>query len=689
VITEAPSLANYDIPDVNDASDFRTHFRAFRPFPATRMLSWALENIVTDQGRPYDHHAYPHLAAPGGPMDAFDDPHVRTISEQFATRLGKTFFGLTALLYHVHKDPCPMLLASESQDALKRVVGRMYKMIYQREALNSRLLIRARKDHKQDHIKFKECDIKGAWARSPGSLADMNIKVGLANEIDKGGWDSKSTTKEGAPLKLYDDRFKDYQSVRKIIYECTPTVVNVSRIERLRLAGWNCQYHVPCPHCKKYQVLRFAAHMGSGEYDFDQPGRIIWDLTPAGKDDRDLARRTAKYLCVHCTALIDDSQRAWMMRHGVWVPEGCEVNHDLAMDAATSWFANIFSDDYSGGDTRSPWKGWDNAAWIHGSPARNSPDASYQLSSLYALSLGWGDIASEYVSCKNRPQYLRNFVNQWEGRTWEVVDRKQTWEQLGTKLIDNKIERFTVPAWASIVTVGVDRQKDHFVYVVDAWGPGRTHATIGYGEERWLDDVVNAVCARWYNFEDGGDPIRPVMTLVDSGFRPEGVYEGCRDAIAKGLNVLPCKGSNKSIDSDYKHVKLGKDTSMPGMILVHVDTIRTQAWIDKVLHVMDDDDPGRAWLHAGTLEEHQDFLEQLLNDASSIALDSTNNEREVWERIDTDMPNDFRDCRRYSYVAMLFATRGREIRPHNVKPSKRKAVVSPGASRRDGRSWIS
>lgn len=680
---------NHEIPDVSDTTDFASCYRAFRPFPTTRMLSWALENIVTDQGRPYDHHAYPHLAAPGGPMDAFDDPAVRTISEQFATRLGKTFFGLTALLYHVHKDPCPMLLASESQDSLKRVAGRVYKMIYQRSELNSRLLVRSRKDHKQDHIRFKECDIRGAWARSPGSLADQNIKVGLANEIDKGGWDSKSTTKEGSPIKLFDDRFKDYQSVRKVIYECTPTVLNVSRIERLRLAGWNCQYFVPCPHCHQYQTIRLAAQNANGDYDWDQPGRIIWDTTATGKDDRELARRTAKYLCLHCNALIDDSHRAWMMRRGVWVPEGCEVRHDHAMDTAESWYANVFDEEYDGEDVQSPWKGWKNAMWINGKPSRDSPDASYQLSSLYALSLGWGDIASEYINCKNRPQYLRNFVNQWEGRTWAMVERKQTWEQLGTKLIDNQLERNVIPKWASLVTAGVDRQKDHFVYVVDAWGPGRTHATISYGEERWLNDVLNVVIAKWYSFEDGGEPVRPAMTLVDSGFRPEGVYEGCRDAIKQGLHVLPCKGSNKALDSDYKHAKLGKDTSMPGMILVHIDTIRTQAWLDKVLHVLEEEDEGRAYLHAGTLEEHQDFLEQLLNDAASIQLDATNNEREVWERIDTEIPNDFRDCRRYSYGAMLFATRGREIRPHTEKQKKHKAVVSAGSSRPDGRSWIS
>jgi phage terminase large subunit GpA-like protein len=671
---------------IDDTSDFVSCFHAFRPQPQTRLLHWALTHIVNDQGRPYDHYAYPHLAAPGGPADAADDPHVRTISEQFATRLGKTFFGLCYLLYCADRDPSPMLLASESQDALKRVMGRLYQMIYQRSALESKLLTLIRKDHKQDHVRFRECSVRGAWARSPGSLADMNIKVGLANEVDKEGWTGKSTTLEGAPLKLFDDRFKDYQSVRKVVYECTPTVAGVSRIERLRIAGTNCHYYVPCPHCGAYQVLRMSARDQHGKFDPLQNGRVEWDKTVAGKSDRDLARQTARYICMN-GCRIENEGRAWMMRHGVWVPEGCGVDSEKAMEVSGWWCAEAL--DTSTSECTTPWAGWEAAEWVTGTPARDGPDTSYQLSSLYALSLSWGDVAAEFVACKDRPQYLRNFVNQWEGETWHLLERKQSWESLGIKIIDDTSERFIVPKWASLLTVATDRQQDRFVWLVDAWGPGRTSMTIGYGESEDLEDIVQGVCSRWYQHADGGKTLQPALTLVDSGFRPEGVYETCRKALAAGLIVLPCKGSNKSLESDYRQVTLGRDTSSPGMVLVHVDTIRTQAWIDKVLHVAQPHDPGFGWLHAGTLEEHQDFLEQLLNDAASTVLDTAKNEREVWERINVDIPNDFRDCRRYSYVAMLLATRGQPIKPRQQdEQAGRPAVISPGRTRRDGRPWV-
>ena len=65
------------LPDVQDATSLDRTYSSFRPRDQRRLLEWSKEEIVNDQGRPYDHAAYPHLGAPGGPMDAFDDPKVR------------------------------------------------------------------------------------------------------------------------------------------------------------------------------------------------------------------------------------------------------------------------------------------------------------------------------------------------------------------------------------------------------------------------------------------------------------------------------------------------------------------------------------------------------------------------------------------------------------------------------------
>jgi phage terminase large subunit GpA-like protein len=668
-------------PDINDASGVVQCFKVFKPHPHLRALTWAVRHVVTDQGRPYDHRAYPHLGNPGGPLDALDDSSIRTIAMMFATRLGKSFVGQVMLLYYADMDPCPMLLASESERSLKRIMARQYKMVYQRKTLRDKLLFRSERDHKQDHMVFKDCEIRGAWSRSAGTLADMNIRVGVANELDKDGWDSQSTTKEGSPEKLYDDRFKDYQAVRKSIYESTPTVRGRSRIERRVLLGANCRFWVPCPHCDEYQTLRMGHRISWIEYDWGQNGRLQWDLDHAGKHNRELARNTARYICVRGCE-ISNEWRAWMMRRGVWAPEGCVVDTKRAEDAVLQWNENLEE------PTPPVFTGWKDASWIIGDPVRDGPDASYQLSSLYALSLGWGDIAAEFVDSIPQPQVMRNYVNQWLGETWEHADRKMTWQQLGAKLIDNELPPMVCPSWSTVLTAGVDKQADKYVWVLSAWGPGRRHATVAYGEHESLESIIETLLRPQHVHADGGEGLIVKFGLIDSGFRATGVYELCSKAQSSGIPLFPCKGARSNLEADFRHSRLGQNTSWPGMNLFWVDGARTQCWLDNCLHTLEPNDPGGLTLHAGSLEEHQDYLEQLLNDAPIYKLDATNNERENWERIDQHLPNDYRDCERYSYVAMLLATRGAPIRPRGGPNVKRNALVGSVTSERPrGRRW--
>ena len=627
-------------------------------YPKQKLPSrdWFVDYIQTPDQRPYDAERYPHTTAPGGPCDALDDDHVREIWLQWGSRLGKTFFGQCALLRQADLDPCTMFFVGESQKTATEVVARTYKMIAHCPRLRDQLRPEFRR--KQDLIDLANCRVHVGWARSVSTLADKGVKVGHANEIDK--WEHQTTSKEADPLKLFDDRFKEFPDHKKI-KESTPNLKGSSRVERGRLSSTNCSYFVPCPHCKKYQVLVFG--------NTKEAGGIVWDKLGNGRSDKDLAWKTARYVCKFCQKDILDEHRGEMMRSGVWVPEGCDVRHVAAR--------NVVKGEYE-------WHGWDKAKWVKGSPVRDGRSAGYMLSSLYAVSLMWGDIAAEFVECKDKVQNLRNFVNQWLGETWESIERRQTWEQLAARLIVQTPEG-VIPDWASMLTCGVDRQQDFFVYVVDAWGPDRTSHTIRYGQVDTLDQLREQI-ESYYHYEDG-ESIYPAMTFIDSGYRPQGVYEFCVECNKRKHMVWPCKGSSKAQDTDVRHNRLGPNSSMPGMLLFHVDSIRTQSWLDHCLHSKHAGDPGATTVYHGSKFEHQDFIEQLLNEAAVLKLDTTNHEREIYERIDTGVPNDYRDCRRYSYAAMIAATRGRPIRPRGGTVEKRKTVINAGAVRPDGRAW--
>lgn len=642
------------------------------PRPKVRALLWLIDNAQTKLGRPYDHNAYPHAGAPGGPCDAVDDDLVREIVLQWGSRIGKTIWSLWMEEYWADTNPGPMLDVTADEKLSKEDFSDQYDMLERNPRLRDQL--RPKHERKDDRIRLRDCTIFAGWPRSVATLSGKDIRYGRAGEVSK--WQHLKTSTEADPLALYDDRFKTYASCFKRIKESTPAVRGSCRVEQLRLNGSNCKYHVPCPHCHRYQVLR----LGDGQ----SPGGVQWEKKPNGKHDVDLARRTGHYVCEFCQVKILDHHRPVMLRCGVWCPEGCQV--DYAAAAKITGLATMLNpkdaDRGPIGEHLQPdyqWRGWPQASWISGTPVRDGAIASYQLSSLYAGSLGWGDIAAEFVGKKERPQLLRGFINGWLAETWEVRAKQQTWEQLGQRLIDDKILREIVPLWASLVTVGVDRQADRYVYVVDAWGPDRRSHTVAYGEAASLEEILTLAILKDFAHADGGPPVRPAYTLVDSGYKPKGVCEFCLKQIRKRVPIRPSKGSSGALKSDYEISKLGPNTAMPGMELILVDTIRSQDWLDEQLYSRHRGDPGSASLFAAGLAEHQDFLEQLLNDSAVIDTDQNNNARESWKRIDENIPNDYRDCRRYAYVGMLRATRGKPIPPRDVSLARRSAAPQPSA----------
>lgn len=623
-----------------DTSDFAACWSQFRPRERLKFLDFAEKYVVTDQGRPYDRLSYPQIGLPGGPGDAFDDHRVRTITLQWGVRLGKTFFGSCCLLNAATQDPAPMILASAREKLAVDVTARLYEML--RRGPLARLLTRPENLQRRNLVELEAAKVFVAWARSPSSLADKNCRVGHANEVDK--WDQFGTSGEGDPLDLFLDRFNDFLQSRKVIIEGTPSVKHRSRVERARLAGWNCSEWVPCRACRRYQVLEFGSR--------DSPYGIKWASGPDGRTDPDHAAATAVYVCRHCGASLPSEDRPWMLRRGVWIPEGCGCDDAAALAAATA-------------EPRPVWNGWAAAPWATGRPARDGEEASYHLPTIYAAAINsWGEFARRFLRVKSRPQSLRAFVNQWLAETWEAAERKTTWEQLGQRVVI-EIPAGVCPSDTVCLTAGIDKQLHHYVWLIDAWLPGETCHTVAYGTCRTLEELDAAVFNRSFPVEqDAGQQLTVRMALMDSGFRSSQVYSYCRGA-SRRRRVYPAKGASGRLDTWVQRRKLGERTSSPGQPIVLVDVPSTQDWLDEQLT-----GPEGGWtLHRGTMVEHQDLLEQLLNDAAVGGVGADGNYRERWERIDPQIPNDFRDCRRLAFAALKVLTRGARLAPKSVTQS--------------------
>lgn len=622
-------------PALKDARSLRRAARAFVDKPRLQTLSWSRARIRDQDGRPYDHEAYPYFGAPGGPMDEFDNPANRTISLQAGSRVGKTVFAQCCLLKTADIDSAPMMLASSVEQTCLDVLARMYGMI-RNSGLQDLLRRQNENDQKQNRIEFTNCRLHGAWARSVSTLADKDICVGVGNELDK--WEHLSTSKEAHPLKLFTDRFKNYQSIRKVLFESTPTIKGKSLIERLLLAGTNCRYNVPCPHCGRYQPLAMGRP--------DTPHGVRWQTPERGRCSPEMARSTAYYQCAHGCPPILDEDRQWMISRGVWCPAGCTVKEREALKSAENL---LLPDDDK---KRKPhvWTGWPDCPWIAGEPHINGPDASYQLSSLYATSLTWGDIAAEFVGSASKPQELRNFVNQWEGLTWEFLKSKSTAETLMERC--GTVDPLgTIPQGGLLLTVVADRQRADGGFIV--W----TVVAHGAEERAWLVDrgtcdtlaELWGIITRAYPHADGGLAIVPHMAAVDSGDQTKATYDWCLQHPGR---VLPIKGDDRDMQGrPYELSRLdGKGrtgSTYKGMHLLHVNTDYWETELQARLDERPAGAPGSLSI-PGELAADIDFLEDLLNGTQEHITDKRSNTRLLWVKRHDGNPNDYRDTVRYS-----------------------------------------
>lgn len=621
----------------------------FTPAEEVTAAEWLRRNFYTHDGRAFSEQAVPWVTAPQGPCWAYDNIQFRTIWLQWAARMFKTNFGLGMLMRGMDVKPSETMFATPDETNCKSVFTRLWRMIENCPPIRDEAPIEQRQSKTAIQLRRSMCH--GAWPRGKSRLADKSIPRGHGNEIDK--WEYQTTSTEGDPLPRFLKRGAEYPD-RKFVLESTPGTKGMSRIEAGRLASTNHRYHVPCPHCATFQTIEFG--------DGTKAGGLFWEKRQDGSTDRQLARKTAHYVCKHCEGKITDLHRPGMVNCGVWVPSGCEVNHDEAMRAR-----DLPPDDMS---------------WLRGEPFMWGSEYGSQISVFYALFHGWGDIVYDFLSKKKTPGDLRQWTNEDKAETWEIVARKQTWEQLGDRLIVD-VPHGVVPDGHKWVTIGIDKQEGFYVYSVDSWRPSQGSHTLAYGYAETTDELYDLIRRKWPT--QSGGQMKCSAALIDSGFRPAEVHKFVKRCTAEKLPVRACRGSSTQLDAFYTQKVTGKRSSNPGNLVVWVDTHATQDWLEQRLHALTPDAEAGASLFLAPVSEHQDWLQQMLNDGLNQTLDPSNNVRETWQRIDAMIPNDFRDCKRYAFVGFLLVGRGN--RPTRTSQGSKQKQAPSHLIRRDG-GWL-
>lgn len=184
--------------------------------------------------------------------------------------------------------------------------------------------------------------------------------------------------------------------------------------------------------------------------------------------------------------------------------------------------------------------------WVSENPEADPLHRSFHLNSLYSPWWDWVELVKVFRKAKGNVEKLRVFVNTVLGETWKEAGEAPDWENLF-----NRRENYEgVPEGASLLTCGVDLQKDRVEYEVVGWGRDLQSWGIEYGaiecdtsDLRELSGVLNKLKARTWKHELGVD-LGLSMMAVDSGYNTQVVYNWVRDQSAG--DVMAIKGHDRS-----------------------------------------------------------------------------------------------------------------------------------------------
>jgi phage terminase large subunit GpA-like protein len=207
------------------------------------------------------------------------------------TETGLNYFG-----YVVEHAPGPMLIVQPTVELAQKVSKqRIAPMIEESPRLRELIKDARSRDSGNTMLtkEFRGGVLMLTGANSAVGLRSMPIRFLFLDEVDAYPSDVEG---EGDPVKLAERRTTTF-SRRKVYMVSTPTIRDVSRIEREFLLSDQRRYFVPCPHCENMDWIRWS------NIKFDPENTA-----------------TVHLQCESCGCLIDEHNKTEMLLRGEWRP---------------------------------------------------------------------------------------------------------------------------------------------------------------------------------------------------------------------------------------------------------------------------------------------------------------------------------------------------------------------------------
>lgn len=437
-------------------------------WPEQRTVSeWAdahryLDSRTSSMPGQWDTNRVPHAREW---MDSASCSWVRQITIVAGTQIAKTETLLNIAAWSICQDPGPIVWVMPSGDMADHFAqNRIAPMVECTPALAAELG-GERWDAKKQAFRFSRANLWMRSARVPSELSSDPCRYVIADECNKyPEWSGK----EAQPWELVTERTRTFWN-HLWICTSTPTVPG-GLVSREHLKGDRRSYHVPCPHCGAWQVLRFP--------------QIKWNKERDDTEAKIQATRDAWYECEACQKPIDDRQKLEACRRGVWVPAE-----------------------------------WKLADWLNRGQAEDrAPHRSYHCWAGYSPWVSWWEIVAKYLRSKDDPALMQNFVNSWLGEAWQEKVEEATDDQ--AKACRRPYSHGQTPEGPIIVVAGVDTQAHYLPYSVRGFGLDGNSWLLDHGRAKDFDALEAALMRQDFS---RGDSRRPFLTmrlvLVDARYR--------------------------------------------------------------------------------------------------------------------------------------------------------------------------
>lgn len=466
------------------------------------------------------------------PMDALSARSgVRRVVLKFPIQFGKTTVAQAFLYYVICEDPGPIMVMLPGEVTMNKWIEQKLNPLIEETPAIREAMVSTNSRNAANRREFK--DFAGGQlyvehAGSPGRLKLISVRDMVIDEADE----VQAETKGADTFAQIEGRTSAFPNTCRKLVISTPTIDGASFITAAYEDSDQRKYYVPCPHCEHRQPLKWEG--------------LQWAPDVS----------SAWYVCRECGCVIEEHEKAEMIRRGAWVAEN--LGH---------------------------------------------PTRGYQINCLYyQIGLGprWHTLAKEYVDALSDPAKMRTFVND---RLAEAYSDKSM-RAVKPALLRDRAEPYALrqpPQEVLALTVGVDTQDDRLAVQLVGWSRLMQSWTLDYvelpGDPENGDVWVSLVdlLSRPLQHPRGGLMRIEAMAIDAGGHRTEAVKNFCRTSpIARTMCIFGAKPSNAPVLSKPKLADVtwrGK-TDKAGVRTYQVGTVAIKDLL--FARVAGDGDPNRS-----------------------------------------------------------------------------------------------